>query len=236
MTGMRRQALAGVLYAEDFDEPPRGGGPVGVDRPAGTQAPDQPAATAIRIEPTFSLVELQRAVEHALEEERSSERSREEQAASRQREETLARIAAALERTEAEAARIAEEVAAAAAGAVMAALAALLPELSARHGAAEVALLARQLLPLVAGERRLVIRAGGAALFDLRDEMAPLLRDGTAAVEWVAVEAMGPPDLSVSWDHGTATRDGTTLLRNVMGLILPEPRTTANETGGRHGE
>ena len=225
---MRGHGLAGVLYAEDFDEPERAR-PV-PERPAPVQAPPPP----IRVEPTFSLVELQRAVEQALEEGQTLERSKNEEDEARRSADALERLAGALEGSREREAADRAAFAAAMADVVMGTLAALLPELNARHGMREVAALCSRVIPTLAGERRLVIRAQAASVPVLRDELSAVLHEHAVEAEWCADAAMGPADLTVRWEYGALTRDAGTLVREIVALIAPEPE--ADGFGAHHGQ
>ncbi len=217
---MRSHSLSGVLYAEDFDAPE----PVAAPR----AAPPAPAEPVV-IEPTFSLTDLQRATERARQEERMAARQQAEQDAAVLRTQALVQLADAVSQSRAEAARIAAEAAEATAQTLLATVAALLPALSAAHGQAEAAALLRLLLPAMANEPRLTVRAHPALVASLRQETGTLLEAGNTVVEWIGSETMPLGDIAVRWQDGCMIRDTNALWAEVHALLVPETRTTTRQ-------
>ena len=223
---MRSHSLSGVLYAEDFDAPE----PVAA-APAAAAVRAETRAEPVVIEPTFSLTELQLATERARQEERMATRQQAEQDAAALRTQALVQLADAVAQARTEAARIAAEAAEATAHTLLAAVAARLPTLSAAHGEAEAAALLRLLLPAMANEPRLTVRAHPALAASLRQETKALLEDGGTVVEWIVSETMSPGDVVVRWQDGFMIRDTNALCAEVRALLVLETRSdTRQET------
>lgn len=219
---MRSHSLSGVLYAEDFDAPEL------VSAPRAAQPIPMPAEPVV-IEPTFSLTDLQRATERARQEERMAARQQAEQDAAVLRTQALVQLADAVAQSRSEAARIAAEAADATAQTLLATIAALLPAFSATHGEAEAAALLRLLLPAMANELRLTVRAHPALIASLRQETGTLLEAGNTVVEWIDSETMVPGDIAVRWQDGSMIRDTNALCAKVHALLVPEKRTNARQ-------
>ena len=220
---MRSQSLSGVLYAEDFDAPE----PVRA-QPAEAPVPVEPVV----IEPTFSLTDLQRAAERARQEERMAARQQAERDATALRTQAMVQLADAVSQSRSEAARIVAEAAEATARTVLATVAALLPTVSAIHGHTEAAALLRLLLPAMANEPRLTIRAHPALLASLRQDTRALLDGGTTVVDWIAIETMSPCDLTARWQDGGMIRDTGALCDALRALLVGGTGTKSpGETG-----
>lgn len=208
---MQNHAHSGVLYAEDFDAP----------EPAPAAAAAALAPEPVVIEPTFSLTDLNRAAERAQQEGRTLERREAELDAAARRTEALMRIADALSQTRSDTARIAAEAATATVETMLAMVATVLPTFARTHGQDEAGTLLRLLLPAMSHEPRLTIRVHPALIEGLRREMATLLEDSSAAVEWVGSDAMQPGDVTVRWENGTMVRDVRALCTRVAALVMP---------------
>ncbi len=178
-----------MLYAEDFDED---GDP-----------PAAPAAEPEVIEPGFTGAELDAARAEA----REAGRRDVEHGLVAARVRAVELIAAGLADARAAAAEVAEDTALAVARAVLAATAACLPALCARHGAAEVAALARALLPALRTEPKVAVRVNPLLLAGLQDELGAMDAELAERVQLLPVDAMPPGDLRVSWAGGSAVRD-----------------------------
>ena len=219
---MRSHSLSGVLYAEDFDAPEPGAAPRAAQP---TPVPAEPVV----IEPTFSLTDLQRATERARQEERMVARQQAEQDAAVLRTQALVQLADTVAQSRSEAARIAAEAADATAQTVLAAVAALLPGLSATYGQAEAAALLRLLLPGMANEPRLTVRAHPVLVASLRRETGALLEAGNTVVEWIDSETMVPGDIAVRWQDGSMIRDTKALCAEIHALLMPGTRTNPRQ-------
>ncbi len=132
----------------------------------------------------------------------------------------IARAVASLETSLATSARDARDIskraAESVAGIVVGALAAVLPHACRAHGAAEVAALARAILPELAHAPHVHVRAAPQAASALRsviDALDPELRERIALV---SVEHMAAGDLRVSWEDGCAVRDAASIEQSVL--------------------
>jgi flagellar assembly protein FliH len=100
-------------------------------------------------------------------------------------------------------------------------LAALFPTLCARHGAAEVRAVVRALLPGLALEPEIVVRASPDTAPALAAEVARALPDEVGRVRVLPDPAMGPADVRLRWQGGTASRDGAALWEEVAAALAP---------------
>lgn len=127
--------------------------------------------------------------------------------------------AAPLRAAEQAAADLAEAAAAQLAGLVCDSLAAVLPELCARHGVAESAALARAILPGLTTAPQIVMRVhpqdAGTMAQLLGDIPAGL--DGRLAIE--RAEDVGRGDVQLRWQDGRIGRDGRALQERVIDLF-----------------
>jgi flagellar biosynthesis/type III secretory pathway protein FliH len=118
-----------------------------------------------------------------------------------------------------EAADLADTAARDLAGLLCSALAAVLPEFCARHGAAEIAALARSLLPSLIAEPRIVLRLNprdAGAVAQAMGEIPPEL-EGRVQIE--RVESVAPGDMLMSWADGRVVRDAAAMRRCVSDLF-----------------
>ncbi|MCQ8239236.1 hypothetical protein [Rhizosaccharibacter radicis] len=225
---MRASSVAGVLYAEDFDEPDadlvqrnrltsRGASPAEI-------AP--PPAPVVAIEPTFSLSELQMAAERGREEGRVLQRQEAEAAQDRRRIALLEQLNEAVQASRDGARRLVEARAAAATDAVLTMLAAALPAACAHHGLAENRAVLEAILPGLRGEPEIVVRVHPSSAEEMRallDDLAEELETGTLSVS--PSPRLLPGDLRVSWRQGQAVRDTAAICRAVHEALtlLPPP-------------
>jgi len=133
----------------------------------------------------------------------------------------LATIADRLDGAAAEAARVAGESAEAVARLLLGTLAALLPALCARHGATEVAALARAVLPALARESRVTIRLSPHVVRAVEQELDRLDPELRACVALAPTDAVAPGDARIVWQDGTAIRDAAALWRTVAETLAP---------------
>ncbi len=127
--------------------------------------------------------------------------------------------ASRLDRAEREVAAIADAAAAALARAVFDGLAVLLPEFCARHGAAEIAALARGILPGLRAEPRIVVRVNPHdrdVIADVLGEVPPELRE---RIVITPTDRVPTGDIQVSWQDGGVARDAATLRGQVADLL-----------------
>jgi flagellar assembly protein FliH len=207
-----RRFIPGVLYAEDFDLP---------DRPASEQEKASPVASPVILEPTFSLTELQRAAEHALEEGRALERRTTEAMIDTRRLDALCQIGEALRTGKAQCVEAVTVNAVATARAVLAAVAALLPALAASQALPEVRTLVELLLPAMENEPRLQIRIHPDLIAALRNDLESAAIVESITLDWVGVEAMKPGDVLVKWEGGLMVRDTRSICNQILAILLP---------------
>jgi flagellar assembly protein FliH len=197
-----------ILFAEDFDAPP------------GVTVLDDEADAAAE-EPTFTEETLAAARADAYAE---GHRNGLAKAAADRAEVTLQMLGAIAERLEggrAEAARVAEESAEALARLLLGTLASMMPALCARHGATEVAALARAVLPALAREPRVTIRVSPHVAEAVEHELQHLDPDLRERVALVPTDAVPPGDARIAWTDGAAQRDAAALWRDVADALAP---------------
>ncbi len=220
---MRFRSPAGVLYAEDFDDP----------QPVVELArPSAPTAEPIVIDPTFSLADLHRAAERAQEEGRTFARQEAKLATAALSAAALSDIASALQRSRNDLEAVAQRSACATANTLLAMVAALLPNLARSQARDETAALLRLLLPAMLHEPDLSIRVHPAVADGLRQDLAALLAHSQTNVTWVTSDSMEPGDVSVRWDGGTMARDTTALCAQIAAFVMPHktPSDTSQES------
>jgi flagellar assembly protein FliH len=197
-----------ILFAEDFDAPP------------GVTVLDD-AADAPEEEPTFTEETLAAARADAYAE---GHRNGLAKAAADRAEVTLQMLGAIAERLQggrAEAARVAEESAEALARLLLGTLAGMMPALCARHGAGEVAALARAVLPALAREPRVTIRVSPHVAEAVERELQHLDPDLRERVALLPTDAVPPGDARIAWSDGATGRDAAALWRDVAKALAP---------------
>jgi flagellar biosynthesis/type III secretory pathway protein FliH len=204
----------GVLFAEDFDEPPPRPRDDPADEPQIIPPVPAPDIDEVRRE-SFALGEAQgeaaaqaRIDEAALARDEHSRR-------------LLERVADGLHAAAAESGRVAEQGAEALAQLLLGTLGTLLPALCARHGPAEVAALARAVLPSLAHVPNAVIRVAPGAVERLEGELARLDPDLRARLTVAASDAMPDGDVRITWQDGSASRDTARLWQAIGEVLAP---------------
>jgi flagellar assembly protein FliH len=208
---------AAILYAEDFDADPVTAPPPPPPPPLFTEAELAAACEAARAE---GMREGARAAEG-------------EQLALTAR--ALAEIEAALDDAREAAVARAEAAAEEVARLLLAALGAAFPELCSAHGPAEAAAVARTILPALAREPSVSVRAAPRSAAALAAALAAELdrRDPDLAARLRVVPAPGMTegDVRVAWTDGTATRDVRAVWRGVLDALTPAGLTPAPSDG-----
>jgi flagellar biosynthesis/type III secretory pathway protein FliH len=203
------------LFAEDFDQQ---SGITVLD------PPDEPDLIA----PSFTEEAVETAREAAYAEGYSRGLSQATQDRAEIASQLLAGIARRLADAEAAAREAAEASALAVAELLMNSLAALFPTLCARHGAGEVAALARTVLPALDREPRISLRVSPHVLPELEAELDRLDPELRARLTVIATDAVPPGDVHIAWQDGAAGRDGAALWAQIAatlaeyGLAAPE--------------
>ena len=211
-----------ILYAEDFDDevPP---------------PPPEPPTEPEPAPPSYTQGELEAAQQAACADAVQAARAEWERSALHGRTQSLAAIAAALAGAQGEADALAEAVAEDTARTVLSVLAGLLPDLCARHGAAEVRALLRHLLPTLAQQPRIAVRVAPAALDGVREDLALLDEEILAAITLTAAP-LAPGDARVTWTDGSLTRDQAATRRTIsaalseLGLLDPVATQTSQRS------
>lgn len=100
-------------------------------------------------------------------------------------------------------------------------LAAMMPALCARHGAADAMALVRTVVPALLHEPRVTIRINPHVRDAVAAELARVAPDWADRIALVATDAMAPGDARVAWDNGTASRDVAELWDQVIARLAP---------------
>jgi len=202
-----------ILFDEDFDAPPAAAGVIVLDDlPDEVPPPPPPAVTA-------EDVAAARADAYA-----EGHETGLAQAAADRAEVTrqmLGVIAGRLEGARQDAARVAEEGAQAVARLLMGTLAGMMPALCARHGAAEVAAVARAVLPALVREPRVTIRVSPHLVRAVEQALAGLDPDLHGRVMLVPTDAVPPGDVRIAWADGAAVRETAVLWRSIAEALAP---------------
>lgn len=213
MDGMAR-SFAGILYAEDFDDPE-------------PPLPDlQPAPAPAAAPPMFTLADLEAAQQIARADAVQAARAEWERSALYDRTQSLAVIASAVTDARQEARTLADTVADGAVRTMLSMLAGLLPDLCAQYGGAEVRALLRHLLPTLSQQPRVIVRVAQSVLNGVREDLA-LLDEELAAVVELAAAPLPPGDARVTWTDGSLVRDQASIRLAItaalteLGLLEP---------------
>lgn len=190
----------GTMFAEDFDQP---------------QAPAAP------VEPVFSADEMAEARTSAWREGHDAGLLEAAAADAVSTKETMAQIAAQLRHESEAAAQRAEQQAELITQLLLDSLAATFPALSAHYGDAEARAIVRSVLPALAQEPMITIRAHSTTAAAISHEFGQLDPDLSARVETVNSEAMPPGDVRITWRNGSAVRSVDALWQQVADVLAP---------------
>ncbi len=218
MNDLHRPDARGILYAEDFGVPEAG--------PAapGPACPEPPPP-----------VDLEEACRVAVEAARADWAG----AAEQRRAEALVSLAAGLGALQAAASVQAEAVAEGIARTALGVVRASLPHLCRQHGDAEVTVLVRRLLPLLAGGGGVVVRVHSGLLDALRTDVDRLDEALAGRIE-LRPANLQPGDVQLAWEDGTLARDAGAIRAAVadglaaLGLLGPDA-TLGGIPGGISG-
>jgi hypothetical protein len=133
----------------------------------------------------------------------------------------MAQIAAQLRHESEVAAQRAEQQAELITQLLLDSLAATFPALSARYGDAEARAIVRSVLPALAQEPMITIRAHSTTAAAISHEFGQLDPELSARVETVNSEAMPPGDVRITWRNGSAVRSVDALWQQVAGVLAP---------------
>ena len=220
-----RPSLVGVLYAEDFDDDDPAPAPA---KPSWRRATDLPVAEAEPaepevVEPSFTAGEL----EAARAEGREAGRMEAERGLAASRASMVGLLAAGLAEVQGSAQGVAEAAAEGVARCLLSMVAACLPALCERHGAAELQALARAVLPALVDEPRITVRVHPYMQVAMQAEVAALDIELAERVQLLPTEAVAPGDARISWADGAVVRDAACARRAVedalaaLGLFDP---------------
>jgi flagellar biosynthesis/type III secretory pathway protein FliH len=197
--------LPDILYAEDFDEPPRVAPPpepmaVAIPDPTALDAAWQEGFAAGQHEASVSIAASQAA-------------------------ETVRMVAMLRQAIDSADTALAASLSAAASevvGLVGEALRAILPSLLREHGHLDVQAALTALRAGIDPACRLVIETSA----ETHRRLAGLLADLPPNTEWSCSDTLGPGDVRVHWRHGHFTRSGQTILQTLMACLADLSTTT----------
>lgn len=200
-------SLLGILYAEDFDDPPQPVAPA-------AEAAEAPAP------PPLTQADIDAACDQAV----ATAKESWESEASSQRTLALAAIKSALAEADQSARAVALAAAEATVQIILAALVGALPKLCHEHGPQEARALLDRILPLLRAEPKIAIRVHADLVPALRQDVLDLQADfaGTITVAPAPIER---GDVKITWENGSLVRDTRQILQamqealNQLGLL-----------------
>ena len=133
----------------------------------------------------------------------------------------LGEIATSLADAARESGRLTEASADAVARLLLGTLAAMLPALCARHGAAEVSAVARNILPALAHAPGVVIRVSPGAAAGLEQELAQLDTELRARIVVTSADSIPDGDVRIVWQDGCANRETARLWQTIGETLAP---------------
>jgi flagellar biosynthesis/type III secretory pathway protein FliH len=120
---------------------------------------------------------------------------------------------------DAEVAELADAAASSVAGLIFDVLAKLLPDFCARQGKAEIAALARDILPTLRAEPKIVVRVNPHDVAVIEDVLGELPNELCGNITLTPTDSVGGGDLQVRWQDGGVSRDSRALLGQVTDLL-----------------
>ena len=193
------RAFVGILYAEDFD----------VELP-------EPDTAAPESKPVLDVTEV---VKHAVD----AARAEWAQSDHHRSMTALETVASAIGATRDAAEDICSAASRATAEAMLAMLAAYLPDRCRAHGLAEVEALMKHVLPRMQQQPRLVVRVHPALLTTLRTYVSTLEDVAMETIVLTSSPALAPGDAQVSWTGGSLRRS-TEDIRLAVDAVLTDMR------------
>lgn len=188
--------LLGILYAEDFDDPPAQPG-----------APPSPAETIEPQLPPLTQSDVDLACVAAV----AAARAEWETSNDQLRTSALACIASALAGAREVCERTALAVAEASVATMLSMLSGALPHLCRDHGPAEVSALVARLLPTLRTEPRVTVRVHPDLILSLQHDLAQLEPEMAGTVTLLPAP-LERGDLKVAWQNGSFARDANQIL------------------------
>ena len=193
-----------MLFIEDFDAP---------------AAVAEPAPEPEVIEPHFTASDVAAARDDAWSEGRQAGVAEANAGHAALLARSIAQVAATLGGMRGELLIHAERTGDALARALMASMAALLPEFCGDQGEAEVRAVLRALLPGLMREPAITVRVHPRLSDAVRAELARLDAIAGPDVSVVPTDALPPGDVRVDWENGTARRDTEAVWRDVRAIV-----------------
>ncbi len=195
-----------VLFAEDFDAPPR----------ANETVPEPEI-----IEPTFTAADLEDARRKAWQAGHDAAAEAAEQANGAAVRDSVGAIATNLADAAAQMSHVAQQAAEEIARLLLSSFGAALPSLCAHYGEAELRSLVHTLLPILTQEPAVTIRLNPANTTAVTQEIERIDPDLAARLQFVASDTIAPGDIRVSWRAGQAVRDTAALWAQVVEILAP---------------
>lgn len=191
---------AGVLYMEDFDDPP----------PPPARAPEPEF-----VSPGFSAEDLEAARQEAYADGmRDGQRAAREETAHSVRM-ILEKLAIGLKSVDQQLAADAEKVATELASCLLGAMCGSLPEFCRAHAEPETRALIRKIMPGLAREAKVDIRVHPSMVEPVQDEIAKLTQDLPEKLSVTGDPLMEPTDLRAKWNMGHLVRSSQKIWRDV---------------------
>lgn len=226
-----RSEAIGILYAEEFGIDTHTTAPSTAPSRTPPRPPSRPSAPPPPPPPpVLTRADMAAACDNAV----AAARLAWAQADDARRTAALEALAAGLTEMRAEAHAYAETVAEALAGAALAAVAALLPQLAATHGLDELRALQASLLPALARAAPVVIRVHPTLIDPLQADIDAMPDDVSSHVE-LRPANLPPGDARMDWPDGCMTRNAASIQAAIidgfsqMGMLpapIPTPTTT----------
>jgi len=144
---------------------------------------------------------------------------------------TLASLEQHLDQAQYQAAQETDRAARSIANLLIQTLMKILPTACARFGAAEIAGVARAVLPGLRQEPRVVLAVHPAIAPDVEAELARLGDDVRARAVLAPSESMAPGDISITWQDGSAARDTNDLMQCIAALFTQYGLLNTPEAG-----
>ena len=105
---------------------------------------------------------------------------------------------------------------------LLSSLGAVMPALCETYGDGELRAIARAVLPALAGEPEIVIRANPHTVSGLSEEIARIDPDIGSSVQITPTDALALGDVRIAWRNGLAVREGAALWRDVSAILMPQ--------------
>jgi flagellar biosynthesis/type III secretory pathway protein FliH len=108
------------------------------------------------------------------------------------------------------------------------------PALSARHGPNEVTAVLREILPALHQEPKITIRVNPHLMPALTEELQVLDGDVAASLRLIPTDAVALGDVKITWEQGSATRNTTSLWKQIENILAPAGLENERQTAKEH--